>query len=135
MAAFWNKILKKKEKESIAPAAPAKKEAAPRESVEVPARTYDGSKKSIIGILRSPHVTEKAAAGEALREYVFKVSPDANKYQVKQAVEARYNVQVDSVRTLTTSGKERRRGRQIGWKPGFKKAMVKIKEGQTIETQ
>lgn len=135
MVAFWSKILKKKENESVRSSVTKKKEPAAEETIRTPMPAKGESRNVLVGILRSMHVTEKAAKGEQNREYVFKVALNANKYQVKQAVEGRYNVHVDSVRTVTTHGKERRRGRHIGWKPGFKKAMVKIKEGQTIEAR
>ena len=89
----------------------------------------------IIGVLRSSHMTEKTARGAEERTYVFRVSPRANKITVRAAVAARYGVDVDSVRILNTSEKARVRGRIIGWKPGFKKAMVTIKKGQKIEIQ
>jgi large subunit ribosomal protein L23 len=69
------------------------------------------------------------------REYTFVVAKVANKNEVRQAVARRFNVTVENVRMLTMPGKERRRGRTIGWKSGFKKAVVVLAQGQTIEMQ
>ena len=94
--------------------------------------------KSKIGVLMHPHITEKTAAGAALsgkKMYAFAVSEDANKPQIKNAVEARYNVKVTAVRVVNICGKEIHRGKQIGWKQGMKKAYATLAEGQTIEIQ
>ncbi len=93
------------------------------------------SVKSLPGILLYPRVTEKAVAFAEKGVYVFVVSDDANKIQIKRAVEGKYGVHVADVRVVRLPGKERRRGRVIGWKAGFKKAMVQLKEGQKIEVQ
>ena len=92
-------------------------------------------KGSMAGVLLYPHITEKTAAGVNRRTYAFVVAPNANKQEVKKAIQARYGVTVTDVRVVTVHGKEIRRGRQIGWKPGMKKAYATIAEGQTIEIQ
>lgn len=84
-------------------------------------------------ILIEPHVTEKATELAQENQYVFKINPQANKSQVKKAVERTYDVDVEKVGTLNAPRKKRRKGRIEGWKRGFKKAVVKIKEGQKIE--
>lgn len=89
----------------------------------------------VVGILRSAHSTEKTSNAAKINKYAFSVSPDANKVEVKRAVEGRYSVNVLKVNILNTVGKERRRGKQVGWKPGFKKAIVTVREGQSIEIQ
>lgn len=84
-------------------------------------------------ILRVPHVTEKSnTATEQLegRVVAFKVRSDANKYQIKEAVEKLFNVQVESVRTANFHGKVKRRGRSRGRRPDWKKAYVTLKPGQ-----
>jgi large subunit ribosomal protein L23 len=89
--------------------------------------------KSIHEILRFPHVTEKSnAATEKLegRVVAFKVRSDANKYQIKEAVEKLFNVKVESVRTAICHGKVKRRGRSKGRRPDWKKAFVTLKPGQ-----
>lgn len=90
----------------------------------------------VTGILTKPHVTEKASFGISTKNtYVFAVTSRANKATIKKAVEKRYGTHVEEVRVVNLPGKERKRGKQVGWKPGFKKAMVKLKEGETIEIQ
>jgi large subunit ribosomal protein L23 len=84
-------------------------------------------------VIKTPHVTEKATLSEEDHQYVFKVFPNANKTEVKKAIEEIYGVKVEKVRIINVPGKKRRRGRIEGWKKGYKKAIVKIKEGQKIE--
>jgi len=85
-------------------------------------------------IVRRAMISEK---GTRLREkdngYLFEVAPDANKIQVKQAIEAIFQVKVESVRTLRVHGKPKRMGRYAGHRPDWKKAVVTLKKGQTIE--
>lgn len=87
------------------------------------------------GILLYPHVTEKTSLQASLKKYVFAVAKSANKAEVAQAVEKRFSVSVESVHVINIPSKQRRRGKQIGWKPGMKKAIVELAEGQTIEIQ
>jgi large subunit ribosomal protein L23 len=80
-----------------------------------------------------PLVTEKGITKkESERTICFEVARDANKIQVKQAVEKLFNVKVEEVRTATFEGKLRRRGRFAGYRSDWKKAYVKIQEGQKI---
>ena len=91
----------------------------------------------IYNILIAPHVTEKGVARAERSEgqlVVFKVKKDANKNQIREAVEKIFNVKVGSVRTANYPGKERRQGRYKGFTPSWKKAYVTIKPGEkTIE--
>jgi len=84
-------------------------------------------------VLKSPHVTEKAGDLAAQNQYVFKIFPEANKIQVKQAVEGLYGVDVEHVRVIRVLGKKRRTRKVQGWRPGYKKAIVKLKAGHAIE--
>lgn len=84
-------------------------------------------------VLLAHHLTEKTAGAGANRKYVFKVSSSSNKAGIKNAVEGRFGVRVKSVSIVNMPGKERKRGRQIGFKPGFKKALVALESGQSIE--
>ena len=93
------------------------------------------SKQTKSGILLYPHFTEKTSAQAAQQKYVFAVAPVANKAEVRKAVEKRFGVKVEDVHMINIHGKERRRGKQIGWKPGIKKAIVRLADGQTIEVQ
>ena len=63
---------------------------------------------------------------------VFEVASNATKTEVKQAVETLFKVKVSEVRTATVAGKERRRGKFAGYRPDWKKAYVKLKEGQKM---
>ena len=90
----------------------------------------------ILGVIKMPHSTEKATAlAEKNNTYVFLVAAGANKIMIRSAIERNYGVSVESVRTATSPAKARVRGRIIGWKPGFKKAMVSLKKGEKIEIQ
>jgi large subunit ribosomal protein L23 len=85
-------------------------------------------------IVRRARITEK---GTRIREnqngYLFEVARDANKIQIKKAVEEIFNVKVDTIRTLRVHGKPKRVGRYAGHRPDWKKAIVTLKKGQTIE--
>ncbi len=84
-------------------------------------------------IIRRPLITEKGlAATEAEGMLVFDVAPGASKTEVKQAVEALFKVKVLNVRTANVLGKERRRGKFSGYKPDWKKAYVRLKEGEKM---
>ncbi len=85
------------------------------------------------GVLLSAHITEKSAATE--RSYAFVVASDATKNAIKRAVELRYGVAVAGVRVMTMPSKIRRRGMRIGHRPEFKKAIVTLVEGATINIQ
>ena len=84
-------------------------------------------------IIKGPHITEKATDLAGKNQYVFKVSLVANKIEIKKVVEQLYDVDVVSVRIIKVPRKRRVLGRISGWKKGYKKAIVRIKEGQTIE--
>ena len=85
-------------------------------------------------IIAKPHVTEKASDDTARRNaYTFRVPVDANKVEIRQAIEKVFEVEVKSVNTARVRGKERRRGWVRGQKPSWKKAMVVLAEGQTID--
>lgn len=83
--------------------------------------------------LLSPHITEKGTNLSSENKYIFKISDDANKIEVKKAVESVYGVNVVEVRIINIPKKKRRVGKSAGWKKGYKKAIIKIKEGQKIE--
>jgi large subunit ribosomal protein L23 len=90
--------------------------------------------KNLKKIIQAPLVTEK---GTSLRQegnkVIFKVASDANKIEIKKAVEDLFNVHVESVRTLNVKGKTKRWGRHEYAKPGWKKAIVELKQGESIE--
>ncbi len=90
------------------------------------------------GILIKPVVTEKGTKlSEKLNTYVFKVAKDANKLEIKKAVEQHYNVQVANVGTSIIPGKAKvrqtKKGVARGIKPAYKKAFVTLRDGETID--
>ena len=88
---------------------------------------------TIHDVLRRPLVTEKGhTKKDTERTLCFEVAPNANKVQVKQAVEKLFKVKVAEVRTSVVEGKLRRRGRFTGYRPDWKKAYVKLKEGEKV---
>ena len=84
-------------------------------------------------IVLGPVVSEKSYAGTAESIYTFKVHKDAHKTQVRQAVEQIFDVTVTSVNISKVPAKPKRRGMTAGTRPGWKKAVVTVAEGQTIE--
>ena len=84
-------------------------------------------------VLLAPVVTEKAYAQIDNNKYSFRVHPDAHKTQVRQAVEELFHVKVESVNISKVQAKPKRRGLHRGMKPGWKKAIVQLRAGDTIE--
>ena len=84
-------------------------------------------------VLRGPVVTEKSETIRALEQTLcFRVNPKATKTDIKNAVHKIFGVEVDGVRTATFKGKMKRRGRYFGYRPDWKKAYVKLKDGQKM---
>lgn len=84
-------------------------------------------------IIRRPYITEKSnSLKEASNQYAFVVDRRANKVAVKWAVEKLFRVNVLDVKTMVMKGKPKRMGRFEGRRPNWKKALVKLKEGDTI---
>jgi len=92
-----------------------------------------------MGIIIKPIVTEKMTAitNKKPNRYGFRVVPDANKIEIKKAVEALYSVSVVDVNTMRYSGKRKSRftksGVLSGKQPAYKKAIVTLREGETID--
>jgi large subunit ribosomal protein L23 len=85
-------------------------------------------------IVRAPLLSEKGSdLGEAHNQYFFRVAVGANKIEIKRAVERLYKVKVDDVRTMRMPGKRKTWRRKVGHTPEWKKAVVTLKEGHTIE--
>ncbi len=80
-----------------------------------------------------PHATEKALSGQKFNQYVFKVSTSANKIMVANEVKRTYNVKVTGVNIINIPRKVRRVGKTVGFKKGYKKAIVTLASGQSIE--
>ena len=92
------------------------------------------NQERVFKVLLGPHVTEKSAmpAGAAT-QVVFKVATDATKLEVKKAVEQLFEVQVDDVRVVNVKGKTRRTKNGLGRRGDWKKAYVRLAEGQDID--
>ncbi|MEO8252209.1 MAG: 50S ribosomal protein L23 [Chloroflexota bacterium] len=92
------------------------------------------SEISIHDILVRPVISEKSVAETERNNYTFAVGRDANKFQIKDAVEAEFKVTVIGVRVMWVKPKQKRRGRRtLGTVPGWRKAIVTIAAGQKIE--
>lgn len=90
--------------------------------------------RNLYNVIVRPVVTEKSATQlEQRGVYSFVVAPEANKIEIANAVEKLFNVKVRSVRTMRYRGKERRVGRTVGKRAAWKKAIVTLNEGDTIE--
>ncbi|CAB9492377.1 50S ribosomal protein L23 [Alteromonas macleodii] len=88
----------------------------------------------LLKVLVAPHVSEKSTmAAEANNTVVFKVAKDANKAEIKAAVEKLFEVEVEGVRTVNVKGKTKRHGMSFGKSSDWKKAYVVLKEGQDID--
>lgn len=91
---------------------------------------------NVYDIIRYPHITEKSSSlgvDSDQQLVAFKVQIGANKAQIKEAVEAIFEVKVDQVRTSRFQGKMKRQGRTQGRRPSWKKAYVTLKPGSKIE--
>jgi large subunit ribosomal protein L23 len=84
-------------------------------------------------VLLAPVVSEKSYELIEQRKYSFRIHPDAHKTQVRQAVEELFNVRVQAVNIVKVQPKPKRRGLIRGQKPGWKKAIVQLREGESIE--
>lgn len=128
---IFKKFRKKKRKIEKKPEVrPQDKKPEVRPRASRPLKTANSAWK----VLTEPHVTEKATELEKSNRYVFKVFKSANKPEITKAVESLYGVEVVNVRIVNIPKKRRRvRRRTEGFKKGYKKAIVRLKEGDRIE--
>lgn len=92
------------------------------------------SQERLMKVLLGPHISEKSTtAADANKQFVFKVLPDANKSEIKQAVELMLDVKVDSVQVANVKGKNKRFGQIAGRRASWKKAYVKLQAGQDLD--
>jgi len=85
-------------------------------------------------VIIKPIITERSMEGLQIGKYTFKVAKSANKIEIASAVEELFNVKVAKVNTMNCKGREKRMGKNAGYKPDWKKAIVTLVEGQkTIE--
>ena len=88
----------------------------------------------LYNVLLAPHISEKSSMGAELSgRHTFKVSSDATKLDVKRAVEKLFNVNVKSVQIVNVKGKTKRFKGVMGKRSNFKKAIISLEEGQTID--
>ena len=90
-------------------------------------------KNTYYSTIIAPSVTEKNTILREENKYVFEVDRKSNKAQIKKAVEGLFNVKVETINTMIVKGKKKRMGRFSGYRPNWKKAIVKLAEGQTID--
>ena len=92
------------------------------------------SKERLMKVLLAPHVSEKSAvAADTNRQFVFRVLPDANKTEIKKAVELMFDVKVDAVQVSNVKGKSKRFGQIMGRRSNWKKAYVRLQTGFDID--
>lgn len=126
-------VEKKKEKEEkVFPVVEVAKEKVINK-IEKPAQGEKDFSQIAFRILERPHITEKAINLGQENKYVFKVNQDANKNEVKKAIQELYGVKVEDVNIINIPKKKRRLGRSEGFKSGYKKAVVTVKQGDKIE--
>lgn len=89
--------------------------------------------KDFTDVIIAPVVTEKSMTLKNNNVYTFKVASSANKIQIKDAIEKAFDVKVKSVNTLKTKAKDKRVGRYTGKTKTYKKAIVTLKDGYSIE--
>jgi large subunit ribosomal protein L23 len=91
------------------------------------------NQERLMNVLLEPHVSEKSTvAAEKANQVVFKVATDASKSEIKQAVELLFEVNVESVQVTNVKGKSKRTQNGIGHRKNWKKAYVRLQEGQDI---
>ncbi len=91
------------------------------------------SQERLMNVLLGPHVSEKSSlVGDSHNQVVFKVVTDASKIEIRQAVELMFEVDVESVQVANVKGKTKRTHRGVGRRKNWKKAYIRLKEGQDI---
>ena len=133
---FKNKKTSSKKEENKDKKKTVKKVVKKTVKKETPKKTVKSKKLSFEGfayrVLKSPHITEKATILAENNQYVFIVYNDVNKIEIRKAVEALYDVKVVKVQIIKMPKKRVRVGKVFGWKKAYKKAIVRIKDGQKI---
>ena len=95
--------------------------------------SFSISKERAYSIIRSPIITEKSSMGLERNETTFRVSMDASKPEIKAAIEMLFDVKVESVNSLIQKGKQKRFRGRLGRRSDYKKAVIRLKEGQSID--
>ena len=129
-------FLKNKEEKAKKPVKRVAKVSAEKKSETTPVKVLASkikNEKFSFEVIKQPHISEKATELAEKNQYVFEVLPGYNKKEIKDAIEGIYGVNVLSVNLIKIPAKKRRLGRTEGFRKAYKKAIVKIKEGQKIE--
>lgn len=88
----------------------------------------------VFTVLREPHISEKVSIlGDKFNQYAFKVSTDATKAEIREAVQSLFNVEVKKVTTANVKGKVKKNARGVTRKKNWKKAYITVAEGQEID--
>ena len=88
----------------------------------------------LMQVLLAPHISEKSAnVADQSNQYVFKVTTDSNKTEIKGAVELMFKVDVEDVKVVNVKGKVKRHGQRLGKRSDWKKAYIRLKQGQEID--
>ncbi len=88
----------------------------------------------LMQVLLAPHISEKSTnMAELNNQYLFKVATDSNKAEIKGAVELMFKVDVEDVKVVNVKGKIKRQGQRLGRRSNWKKAYVRLKQGQEID--
>lgn len=90
-------------------------------------------KHDVFDVIRTPVITEKSTVGSEQNRYVFKVAIDSSKQEIKRAIKTAFGVEPISVNTIKVKGKTKRFRGVKGKRPDYKKAVIKLAEGQSID--
>jgi large subunit ribosomal protein L23 len=95
--------------------------------------TVAAHQERLMTVLQGPHLSEKSHVAAESNQVVFKVRTDANKSEIKQAVELLFEVKVEGVTVANYQGKQKRHGQTSGRRASWKKAYVRLAEGSSID--
>ena len=96
-------------------------------------RSANISRERMYDVIRSPVITEKATLGSEHSQVTFRVAMDATKPEIKAAIEELFEVKVKAVNTLRQQGKQKRFRGRLGRRAAYKKAIVSLEDGQSID--
>jgi len=140
---IFDKFTKKTTTEAVSKTEKAKVDIAGKDEVTAEVKKVNNNQpkpkissdhiSKVYGILIKPLITEKASNLAQHNQYVFEVSPKANKIQIAQAIEARYGIKPIKVNVLNNFGKIVTRGRDVGKTKDWRKAIVSLPEGKNIQ--
>ena len=132
MAALLD-VFKRKDKEKKPETKDVQKLVEKKEDARPVKKGKKAEDASVYAVIDHQHITEKASDLMSLNKYTFKVFPRSNKDMVRKAIEKLYGVKVKSVNMVTLPSKSVRLGKHEGVKGGFKKAIVTLHKGHTID--